>query len=59
MKITREKVYYQFIAGIEPQIEISSGDRFTVETLDAWGGMYLDGFEYVRPNPATGSFLPL
>ncbi|MCL2775749.1 MAG: acetamidase/formamidase family protein [Oscillospiraceae bacterium] len=56
MKITRdcEKVYYQFLPGIEPLISISSGDRLTVETYDAAGGMYMAGWVYVRPNPVTG-----
>jgi len=56
MRITRdsEKVYYDFLSGIEPRISISSGDRLTVETFDAAGGMFLEGWVYVRPNPATG-----
>ena len=57
MRITRdsEKVYYDFLPGIEPRISISSGDRLIVETFDAAGGMFLDGWVYVRPNPVTGS----
>jgi len=57
MRITRdsEKVYYDFLPGIEPRISISSGDRLIVETFDAAGGMFLDDWVYVRPNPVTGS----
>ena len=56
MRITRnsEKVYYQFLPNSEPRISISSGDRVTVETFDAAGGMFMDGWVYVRPNPVTG-----
>ena len=56
MRITRdsEKVYYDFLPGIEPRVSISSGDRLIVETFDAAGGMFLDGWKYIRPNPATG-----
>ena len=38
MRITRDKIYYQFIPEIEPVVSISPGDRLTVETLDAGGG---------------------
>jgi len=56
MKITRnsEKVYYDFLPSMEPRVSIASGDRVMVETFDAAGGMFLEGWEYVRPNPATG-----
>ncbi|MCL1857648.1 MAG: acetamidase/formamidase family protein [Oscillospiraceae bacterium] len=56
MRITRdkEKVYYQFLPNIESLISVSSGERLTVETFDAAGGMFLDGWVYVRPNPVTG-----
>ena len=56
MRITRDskKVYYDFLSDIEPRISISSGDRLTVETFDAAGGMFMDGWAYVRPNPVTG-----
>jgi len=56
MKIARDnkKVYYDLIPEIEPLVSISSGDRLTVETFDAAGGMYLDGWKYVHPNPMTG-----
>jgi len=54
MRITRDSKYHQFIPGIEPVIKIESGDRLTVETLDAAGGRFLEGFVYDRPNPATG-----
>jgi len=50
----REKVFYDFTPDIGPRVSVSSGDRLTVETLDAAGGMFLDGWVYVRPNPATG-----
>ena len=50
----REKVYYDFFPAIKPRVSISSGDRLTVETFDAAGGMYLEGWKYVRPNPVTG-----
>jgi len=57
MRITkdRSKLYYDFVPGItEPRISISSGDRIIVETFDAAGGMFLDEWVYVRPNPITG-----
>jgi len=54
MKITRDKIYHQFIPEIAPQIHISSGDKLTVETFDAAGGRFTEGFVYTRPNPATG-----
>ena len=54
MRLTRGKVYYDFVPEIEPRISISSGDRLIVETFDAAGGMFLDGWVYERPNPATG-----
>lgn len=56
MRITRnrEKIYYQFSANIEPRVSVSSGDRLTVETFDAAGGMYMEDWVYVRPNPVTG-----
>jgi len=50
----REKAYYDFTPETEPRISVSSGDRLTVETFDAAGGMFLDGWKYVRPNPVTG-----
>ena len=54
MRLKRGKIFYDFIPGIEPIISISSGDRLIVETFDAAGGMFLDGWVYERPNPATG-----
>jgi len=56
MRIIRdsEKVYYDFLPGVEPRVSVSSGDRLTVETFDAAGGMFMDGWKYVRPNPVTG-----
>jgi amidase len=56
MRIPRNKnkVYYSFSPTIEPLITIMPGDRMVVETFDAAGGMFMDGFVYVRPNPATG-----
>jgi len=56
MRITRdsEKNFYQFLPSVKPRVSISSGDRLTVEIFDAAGGMYLEGWVYVRPNPATG-----
>ena len=56
MRIARnsDKVYYDLIPEIDPRVSIASGDRLTVETFDAAGGMYLDGWVYVRPNPMTG-----
>jgi len=56
MRITRdrEKIYYEFLATTEPRISIASGDRLTVETFDAAGGMFMEGWKYVRPNPITG-----
>ena len=54
MKITRDKIYHQFVPEIVPQFHISPGDRLTVETLDAAGGRFTEGFVYTRPNPATG-----
>ena len=54
MRLTRGKVYYDFVPEIEPRISISSGDRLIVETFDAAGGMFLEGWVYERPNPATG-----
>jgi amidase len=56
MRVKRdsEKVYYDFSPKTEPLMSISSGDRITVETFDAAGGMFLDGWKYVRPNPMTG-----
>jgi len=49
-----KKVYYNFLPAIEPRISISSGDKLIVETFDAAGGMFLDGWAYERPNPVTG-----
>ena len=54
MRITRNNIYHQFLPGIEPCVSISSGDSLTIETLDAAGGRFLEGFVYTRPNPATG-----
>ena len=56
MRIIRDskKVYYDFSPKRAPLATISSGERITVETFDAAGGMFLDGWEYVRPNPMTG-----
>ncbi|MCL2593866.1 MAG: acetamidase/formamidase family protein [Defluviitaleaceae bacterium] len=57
MRIIRDskKVYYDFKSNIEPRMSISSGERIIVETFDAAGGMFIDGWKYVRPNPVTGS----
>ena len=54
IKRDRNKVYYDFLPETEPQLFISSCERLIIETFDAAGGMYLDGWEYVRPNPAAG-----
>ena len=56
MRITRncEKIYYDFLPTIAPRVSVSSGDRMTVETFDAAGGMFMEGWKYVRPNPVTG-----
>ncbi|MCL2420418.1 MAG: acetamidase/formamidase family protein [Defluviitaleaceae bacterium] len=54
MRLTRGKVFYDFLPENEPRISISSGDRLVVETFDAAGGMFLDGWVYERPNPFTG-----
>jgi len=56
MRITRdrERIYYDFLPSIEPRITISPGDRLIVETYDAAGGMFMDDWVYVRPNPVTG-----
>jgi len=53
-RLERGPVYYDFVPGIEPRISITPGDRLIIETFDAAGGMFLEGFVYVRPNPATG-----
>jgi len=50
----REKIYYDFLPN-EPRISITSGGRLTVETFDAAGGMYMEDWVYVRPNPVTGA----
>jgi len=39
---------------VEPRATISSGGRLTVETFEAAGGMFLEGWKYVHPNPVTG-----
>ena len=54
MRLTRGKIFYDFVPGIEPRVSISSGDRLVVETFDAAGGMFLDGWVWERANPATG-----
>jgi len=58
MRITKDskKVYYDLTPETEPLVSINSGNRLIVETFDAAGGMYLDGWVYVRPNPMTGPF---
>ena len=54
LKRDREKIYYDFSPSIKPRISVSSGERLIVETYDAAGGMYMDDWVYVRPNPVTG-----
>ena len=62
MRITRDKIYNQFVLGIEPCAAISSGDRLTIETLDALFGRSVDsrdgklpgGYTQTHANPATG-----
>ena len=62
MRVTRDKIYNQFVLGIEPCISVSSGDRLTVETLDALFGRSVDsrdgklarGYVHTHANPATG-----
>ena len=62
MRITRDKIYNQFVAGIEPCASISSGQRLIVETLDALFGKSIDdrdgklpkGYTKTHANPATG-----
>jgi amidase len=62
MRITRDKTYNQFVLGVEPCAKISSGDRLTVETLDALFGKSVEardgkiasGYIFAHANPATG-----
>ena len=62
MRITRDKIYNQFVLGIEPCVSVSSGGRFTVETLDALFGRSADdrdgklpkGYIRTHANPVTG-----
>ncbi|MCL1793856.1 MAG: acetamidase/formamidase family protein [Oscillospiraceae bacterium] len=62
MRITRDKIYNQFMPGIEPQIYISPGERLTVETLDALFGRSVEdrdgklgkGYVFSHANPVTG-----
>jgi amidase len=62
MRITRDKIYNQFLPEITPCATVSSGDRLTLETLDALFGRSADDRdgklerEYVNShaNPATG-----
>ncbi|MCL2707609.1 MAG: acetamidase/formamidase family protein [Defluviitaleaceae bacterium] len=54
IKRDRKLNYYDFLPDAEPRASISSGDRLIVETYDAAGGMFLDDWVYVRPNPVTG-----
>ena len=62
MRITRDKIYNQFVQGVEPCAKISSGDRLTVETLDALFGKSIDvrdgkltgNYIFTHANPATG-----
>jgi len=62
MRITRDKTYNQFMPGVPPQIHVSSGDRLTVETLDALFGRSAEdrdgklgkGYLFSHANPATG-----
>ena len=62
MRITRDNIYNQFIDGIEPCVKISSGERITVETLDALfgksdevrDGKFSKKYTFTHANPATG-----
>ena len=62
MRIARDKVYNQFVGGVEPRMSVTSGDRLTVETLDALfnrsadvrDGKLPEGYIIARANPATG-----
>ena len=62
MRITRDKIYNQFVLGAEPCAKINPGDRLTVETLDALFGRSADvrdgklarGYVTAHANPATG-----
>lgn len=62
MRITRDKIYNQFVLGVEPCISINSGDRLVVETLDALFGKSIEnrdgklagGYVHTHANPATG-----
>ncbi|MCL2361079.1 MAG: acetamidase/formamidase family protein [Defluviitaleaceae bacterium] len=56
IKRERDKNYYSFRSEIVPNYSIKSGDRLIVETFDAAGGMFMEGWEYVRPNPVSGPF---
>jgi amidase len=62
MRITRDKIFNQFMRGAEPCAIVSSGDRLILETLDALFGRSIDerggklgkGYVISHANPATG-----